>query len=1060
MKVSPIIGIAVLLSLSAGLFAAAPATTQAAAAAAKKKKLDFNRDIRPIISDNCYNCHGPDKGHRKADLRLDTKEGLFGVKDETYPIVPGKPDDSVIYMRITSDDADYKMPHKDSNKRLTPAQIATIKQWIEEGAEWKGHWAYIPPTRGEVPVAETLEGFNKNPIDNFVVEKLGDHDLKPSPDADRRTLIRRLSLDLTGLPPTPAQVNEFINDKSDNAYDKLVDRLLASPQYGERMSVYWMDLVRYGDTIGFHSDNPREVWPWRDWCIKAFNDNKRFDEFTTEQIAGDLIPGATRDQKVASAYNRLLLTTGEGGAQAKEYVKKYEGDRVRNVSTTWMGATMGCAQCHDHKFDPYTQKDFYRLGAFFADIQEPAISLPQAELLLPSPEQQQELDRLNGAIAATQKKLDTPTTQTAANQEKWEAEYQKEKSKIAWKRLEIEEVKSAGGATFTIDKDRTTVLASGTSPATDTYVVKAQTRVKSITGVKVEALPHKSLPANGPGRAGNGNFVLTEFDVDITSPTPPTTRPVAFTAASASHEQTAVAEENPYRRWTPLASIDGDKFGPKWGWAILDKTGAANHAVYETAYDFGDGQPVNLKISMKMNLGDAHTLGHFRLYVTDSPRPIRALPDKGIPPAIVKILEVPPADRTDEQKAKLAAHFRSIDPSLQPVRDELAKLKTELTNLTGAPVTTKSNADKRGAIPRTLISVTGPPRVTRVLDRGNWQDESGEIVSPGVPAFMKQIEVSPDRGASRLDLAKWIIARDNPLTARVFVNRLWKMFHGEGLAKPLDDMGSQGSTASHPELLDWLAVEFMESGWDVKHMVKLMVTSGTYRQSSNNTRDLREKDPFNKWLARQGSFRLDAEFVRDNALAISGLLVERLGGPSVKPYQPEGYWDFLNFPKRTYDQGHGEDLYRRGMYTWWQRTFLNPSLLNFDAPSHEECTAERTRSNTPQQALALLNDITYVEAARCFAARILKECNGDTETRIKWAFNTALSRDPLPAEVPILVDLLKKQQKRYEYALDAADDLTNVGEAPPAEGVKTVELAAWTSVARTILNLHETITRN
>jgi hypothetical protein len=370
------------------------------------------------------------------------------------------------------------------------------------------------------------------------------------------------------------------------------------------------------------------------------------------------------------------------------------------------------------------------------------------------------------------------------------------------------------------------------------------------------------------------------------------------------------------------------------------------------------------------------------------------------------------------------------------------------------------NAGKYGAIPRTLMSVSGPPRVTRVLNRGDWQDENGEIVAPGVPAFMRQIDVGPDRGANRLDLARWIVARDNPLTARVFVNRMWRLFHGEGLAKPLDDMGSQGTAPSHPELLDWLSVEFMDSGWDVKRLVKLIVTSGTYRQSSNNSKELRERDPFNKWLARQGTFRLEAEFVRDNALFISGLLVNKIGGPSVKPYQPEGYWDFLNFPKRTYDQGSGEELYRRGLYTWWQRTFLNPSLLNFDAPSHEECTAERVRSNTPQQALTLLNDVTYVEAARVFAARILTECNGDSATRIKWAYNQALSRDPLPTETPILLALLEKQHNRYEYDLVAANAITDVGEAPPADGVKTVELAAWTSVARTILNLHETITRN
>ncbi|MEA2736061.1 MAG: hypothetical protein QOE14_2512 [Humisphaera sp.] len=1049
--------VALLLAVRAAIAAPAPVPAPASAPsapdmakpqAAGGRKIDFNRDIRPILSDNCYACHGPDAGHRKADLRLDTKDGLFAVKDDVAAVVPGKLDDSVMWLRVSSDDEEFRMPHHSSNKRLKPEQIETIKLWIEQGASWKGHWSYIPPERPAPPETDNLPpAFVHNPIDNFVGEKLREHSLAPSPDADRITLIRRLSFDLTGLPPTASQVDAFVNDKSADAYDKVVDRLLASKNFGERMAVHWMDLVRFADTIGFHSDNPREVWPYRDWLIKAFNDNKKYDEFTREQLAGDLLPGATREQKIASGYNRLLLTTGEGGAQAKEYVKKYESDRVRNVSTVWMGATMGCAQCHDHKFDPYATKDFYRMAAFFADIQEPAIRLPEPELMLATPEQEAELTKLASAITTTQKKLDTQTPELAAAQEKFESQYQSEKDAIKWQRLQVTEARSLGGAAMTIGADKSSVLVSGAKPATDTYEIRTLTRMKNISGLKIEALPHKSLAANGPGRAGNGNFVITEIDVQTEYGSGPKDHPLAFTAATASHEQASFAEENPYRRWTPLATIDGDKYGEKWGWAILDKTGVANHAVYETPFNFGDGDRVVLKIRLKMNHGDAHTLGHFRFYLTDSPRPIRALPDKGIPPAIVKILETPKEKRTDKQVAQLAAHYRSIDPTLQPAREELAKLTQQRTAVSAG-------------IPRTLISVSGPPRVTRVLARGNWQDESGEIVAPGVPAFMRQIELSPDRGASRLDLANWLVARDNPLVARAFVNRMWKMFYGNGIAKPLDDLGAQGEWPTHPELLDWLAVEFMESGWDVKHLIRLMVTSGTYRQSSNQSQKLREADPYNKWVARQTAFRLDAEFVRDNALAISGLLVDQLGGPSVKPYQPDGYWEFLNFPKRTYPQDKGTSLYRRGMYTWWQRMFLNPSLLNFDAPAHEECTAERTRSNTPQQALTLLNDITYVESARVFAARIMNECKGDTPTRIGWAFKQALSREPTPQELPVIKELFEKQRQRYLTDAPGADALTSTGEAPYAEGLAVADLAAWTSVARTILNLHETITRN
>ncbi|MEO6434309.1 MAG: PSD1 and planctomycete cytochrome C domain-containing protein, partial [Tepidisphaeraceae bacterium] len=1037
---------------------ATPVATVGNAKPQAARKIDFNRDIRPILSDNCYACHGPDKGHRKAELRLDIKDGLFGVRDDTFPVVPGKPDDSVLFMRITSDDPDYKMPHHNSNKKLTAAQVGLIKQWIEEGAAWKGHWAYEKPEKTQPPAVEA-PGFVRNDIDKFVAEKLKELKLSHSPEADRVTLIRRLKLDLLGIPPTYDEVQAFVNDKGDDAYEKVVEKFLAAPQYGERMSVFWMDLVRFADTIGFHSDNPREVWPYRDYLVKAFNENKRFDAFTREQLAGDLLPDATREQKVASAYNRLLLTTGEGGAQAMEYVKKYESDRVRNVSTTWMGVTMGCAQCHDHKFDPFSTKDFYRMAAFFADIQEPAISLPQPELLLPSPEQEKELNRLDGALAETRKQLETPTPELAAAQEEFDKKYNADKGNIKWHKLEVTEAKSTGGATLTIGPDKATVLASGSNPATDTYEIRTLTRMKNISGLKLEVLPHASLPGNGPGRAGNGNFVLTEIDVDTEYGSGPKDHPVAFVAASASHEQADAGETNPYRRFTALATIDGDKFGPTWGWAVAEKTGQANHAVYETPFNFGDGDRLVLKIKLKMNHG-GHTLGHFRFHLTDSPRPIRALPDKGIPADIVKVLETPPDKRVDKQKETLAAHYRAIAPLLQPVREKLAALTKEREDLLGYAPTHQLDRSQPSRIPRTLISVTGPPRVTRVLARGNWQDESGEIVAPGVPAFMTQASIPVDRGASRLDLANWLIARDNPLTARVFVNRLWKMFYGAGMAKPLDDLGAQGEWPTHPELLDWLAVEFMDSGWDVKHVVRLMVSSGAYRQSSNQSKEMREQDPFNRWLARQGSFRLDAEFVRDNALAISGLLSGTIGGPSVKPYQPAGYWEFLNFPKRTYEADKGESLYRRGMYTWWQRTFVNPSLLNFDAASREECTAERVRSNTPQQALTLLNDPTYVESARAFAARILTECNGDTGARLTWAFRTALSRDPLATELPILTALLDKQYKRYRFDMPAADALTSVGDSPAPQGMKTAELAAWTSVARTILNLHETITRN
>ena len=808
--------------------------------------IDFNRDIRPILADNCYQCHGPDKNKRKAHLRLDTGEGLFNARDKTGPVVPGKPQESELLRRLTTADANERMPDPKSGKSLSARQIAVLKKWIEQGAQWKDHWAYLKPVRVAAPAVDQ-PGFVTNAIDRWVLAKLREADLRPAAEADRVTLIRRLSFDLTGLPPTWPEVEAFVRDQRPDAYERLVDRLLASPAYGERMAVYWLDLVRYADSIGYHSDNPMPVSPYRDYVIRSFNENKPFDRFTVEQLAGDLLPQAGLDQKVASAYNRLLQTTEEGGAQAKEYEAKYAADRVRNVSAVWLAATMGCCQCHDHKFDPYATRDFYRLAAFFTDIKEAAVGRREPGLSLSTPEQAAALQAIEAQMAPLQKVLATPTAELEASQARWE------------------------------------------------------------DGLRVPDLR---------------------------------------------------------------------KLGPK----------------------------------------------------------------------LTAILLLEPAKRSPAQKQELAAHYRGIAPELKPARDRLASLQRQ-----------KDGLEK--AIPRTLITVSGPPRTVRILPRGNWLDDSGEMVTPAAPPSLPPALPNGPR-ATRLDLAHWIVSPENPLTARVFTNRLWKLFFGQGLSKTLEDFGAQGEAPSHPELLDWLAVEFMESGWNVKHMVKLMVLSGTYRQSSHAAPDAKERDPYNRLLAHQARFRLDAEMVRDNALAVSGLLVRRVGGPSVKPYQPPGYWAALNFPPREWQNDTGANLYRRGLYTHWQRTFLHPSLLAFDAPTREECVVERPRSNIPQQALALLNDPTYVEAARTFAERILQEGGGSIEQRLTWAYLCALSRKPRVSELQGLADLYQKHAGQFAADAASADKLLGTGAHPLAPGMNRTELAAWTSVARVILNLHEFITRN
>ena len=831
--------------------------------------VDFARDIRPLLSDNCFACHGPDAKQRKADLRLDTREGALADLDGTSAVVPGKPSESELVRRVTTDDEDDLMPPPDSGKKLDATQKALLQRWIAEGAEYELHWSYKPVTRPMPPRVKN-GSFVLNDIDRFVLSTLRDKGHEPAREADRRTLIRRLSFDLTGLPPTWEQVRAFIADSSPRAVGKLVDRLLASPHYGERMAIYWLDLVRYADTMGYHSDNEQTKPLYREYVIDAFNDNLPFDQFTREQLAGDQLPGSTRRQLIASGYNRLNMTTREGGSQPKEYIAIYLGDRVRNVSGVWMATTLGCTECHDHKFDPFTSRDFYSLGAFFSDLEETPVG-PQKYTPLPTPAQQAKVDKLKKQIPVLEAVLNTQT------------------------------------------------------PALD----DALARWESAQAERIASEPSAEADANG-----------TE----------------------------------------PAVS---------------------------------DGKPTA---------------------------------DSAVPPKkIGEILAVPLAKRSDEQKKTLAAHYRTFAPELAAARKELVDLKERIKRL-------------EKAYPTSLVSVRlGKSRTVRILPRGNWQDESGPEVQPTVPARLKLADT--ESRTKRSDLADWVVSKDNPLTARVMVNRLWALCFGRGLAMPLDDFGAQGTPPTHPELLDWLAADLMDHGWDIKRTMKLLVTSGAYRQSSIAAAKTLAADPLNKWLARQGRWRLDAEMVRDNALAVSGLLAKPIGGASVKPYQPVGYWKHLNFPKRKWAPDSGVSQYRRGLYTFWCRTFLHPSMLAFDAPTREGCVAERTRSNTPQQALVLLNDPTYVEASRVFAERILQH-GGDTDgERLAWAFERALSRQPSAGERDILLRLAGERTAHFAANAGAAKAAAAAGEWPAATALKPERVAAWAAVSRAILNLYETTSR-
>ncbi|PQO28578.1 DUF1553 domain-containing protein [Bremerella cremea] len=987
----------------------------------KGAEVDYSRDIKPLLSNSCYTCHGPDEHTRKADLRLDVRKSAVRAA-----IAPGKPAESELLARIASTDPDRMMPPPKSHRPpLTEEEIDLVRQWIAEGAQFNEHWAYQPPSRPDVPADSPLQ-----PIDHFVEEQLEEVGMTPAPKAEPRTLIRRLYFDLTGLPPTPEEVATFEADASEVAYQQNVDRLLASPHFGERMAIHWLDLVRYADSVGIHGDQEWSMSPYRDYVIKSFNENKPFDEFTKEQLAGDLIPDATLEQQVASGYNRLNMITAEGGAQAKEYLAKYAADRVRTTSTVWLGATMGCCECHDHKFDPFTTKEFYQFAAYFADLEERGVYNGSSrtgnwgpEVRVPTAEQAARQNELDQEIAEYESVLSTPTLELAEDQQQWEATLP---DAPTWQVLSPLETKSSPEVVWKTLEDGS-LLVGGSNPDKVTYELTFAGRDQKVTAVRLEVLPDDSLPAKGPGRAGNGNFVVNRFSLTIDN------KDVKFSSVTATHEQGGWAIAN-------LLGNDANK-----GWAVLPEIGKANEAVFELSEDLTITTDSKLKITMPQNHGSGHAIGRFRIAVIEAPRPVKAGQSPGVPAEIRQIVELPAEKRSEAQKEQLARYYRSIAPRLAQPRQQLASRQKERENLVNSMTTS-------------LVSHSVEPRTMRVLPRGNWLDESGEVVDPHVPGFFGY-EPEVEGRQSRVDLANWLIDPRNPLTARVFVNRLWQLTFGKGLVSTSDDFGSQGALPSHRKLLDWLAVEFVESGWDVKHIMRLIVSSDAYQRSSVRTLQQRESDPQNQWLAAQSHFRLSAEMIRDNALSASGLLVDKLGGESARPYQPAGYWSHLNFPRREYQADQGEGLYRRGLYTHWQRTYLHPSLGAFDAPTREECTARRTVSNTPLQALVLMNDPTYVEAARALAVRTLTEGGKTWEQQVNFATQAVLQRTATAEEQNILRSLYEKHQQQYSSEASASAALAGVGAYKVPDGVDAVELAAWTSVCRTLLNLHETINR-
>ncbi len=957
--------------------------------AANEETIDYNRDIRPILSNSCYACHGPDTEDQRGGLRLDLRESAV---DQSGVIVPGHPEDSRLMGRITSDMTFLKMPPPDSNRpELTEAQIDLIRRWIAEGAEFDEHWAYTELSRPAVPEVSD-DRWVRNPIDAFIAARLQQAGVEPADEADRRTLIRRLAFDLTGMPPDPEQVDAFLADSSEDAYSRLVEHFLSDPRYGERMAQYWLDLVRYADSIGYHSDNPREVSMYRDYVIRAFNDNLPFDRFTIEQIAGDLLPDAGWEQLVASGYNMLLQTTEEGGAQPKEYEAKYAADRVRNVSDVWMGVTLACAECHHHKYDPFTIEDFYSMAAFFADIREPAVGRrPQTPVLTPELESKQR--ELEAAVAEAQQVLDSPTPEWLAAQADWETAMRED----GFAEPELGTWHSIGPFT-----------ASSFEEAHETSFG-----------------PEQELDLKKTYRDGQLKWQAQADWKDG--------QPISLTGQNAATYLTRTIVVDQAQR-LPLR-LGSDDSIQVWvnGQRVLE------HKVRRAVAPDQERLTIDLQAGENQLLIKITNAGGDKGFYF-------AVADGGLPAEIASILQTEDDQRDDAQRAALWEYYRSVAPELDQARQRLADAQ-------------QTRETFNNNLPVSLVPRTGPPRTTRVLPRGDWLDDSGAVVEPAIPDVLGTLNTN-DRRPNRLDLAHWLVAPDNPLVARTMVNRLWMLLFGAGLSRTVEDLGAQGELPTHPDLLDWLASEYIDSGWDTKHLIRLMVHSAAYRQSSLADESLRKRDAENRLLARQARFRLDAEMVRDSMLAISGLLVEQQGGPSVKPYQPAGYWAHLNFPSREWTNDTGVSLYRRGLYTHWQRTFLHPSLLAFDAPSREECTARRPRSNTPQQALVLLNDPTYVEAARVFAERILREGGADDDNqRLDFAFRHALNRTPSSEERQVLSDLQGRHLQEFRQDLPSAKALLSVGDWLRDEDLDPAELASWTSVARVLLNLPETIFR-
>lgn len=999
----------------------------------------FAKEVRPILASRCYQCHGPEV--QQNGLRLDSLAAVLKGGDYGPVVVAHKSGESRVVRRLLAQERP-QMPY--GGPPLSPAEIETIRKWIDAGAPGPDdttplagikplkHWAYVKPVRPAVPKVKEA-AWCRNPVDNFVLAKLEQQGLKPSREADRPTLIRRVYLDLTGLPPSPQEVDAFVKDHRPDAYERIVDRLLASPHYGEHWASQWLDLARYADSNGYEKDRRRTAWAYRDWVIRALNADMSFRDFTIDQIAGDMLPNPTKDQLIATGFHRNSMLNQEGGIDVNEYYYYSQVDRVNTTASVWLGSTLGCAQCHNHKFDPFTQKDYYHFLAFFNQGEHHIAGkddhwMQEPELELPTRDQETRSKQLRDEIASLETRLKTQTPELDLAQAGWETAMRK--ADKDWTVLKPSEYKSAGGATLRVLADGS-VLASGTNPQADTYVIEAKASASIITGVRLEVLPDPSLPRGGPGRDVAGNFFLSDFDLEMAPASNlEAARPVVWKSAIADEFQDGYSIKNVVQKKAERLS----------GWAIdeNDPKPLARQAVFlpETPLTNTAGKVLIITLKHRMRHA-SRNIGRFRISVTSVAEPSFIAK---IPATVRPLLDVPGTQRSQDQKEKLAAAYREVSPLLDPPRKQIASLKDEV--------------DKLGIV--TAMVMGEQPGFARpsayIRERGTFTSP-GDLVYADVPSALNPLP--KNAMPNRLGLAEWLVSDDNPLTARVTMNHFWEAMFGHGIVETSEDFGTQGDPPSHPELLDWLATEFMRDGWSMKKMQRLIVTSATYRQDSRATPELLARDPYNKLYARGPRFRLDAEAVHDIALEASGLLSDKMYGPPVFPYQPEGVWD-IPYSDEKWIESTGEDRYRRAIYTFIRRSAPYPSLATYDAPSREFCTVRRVRTNTPLQALTSLNDPSFFIAARALAKRMMEEGGNSVADRVAYGFRLTVSRRPSQQELDRIVDFYRRQSSAYSNDADSAYKTIGAKQGTVADGA---ELAAWTMVANVLLNTDEAISK-